>query len=142
MVNRQRMRGEKRTYECATDSWSSERIELITECEPFQEGGMRYAFKARELDPDGSEMECVLKCFKADVVGEDEDVSQLIEAEAMTQMVAEDYAQQFNRLAASKGMSQHTIAFVPVSVVRVQNEEDGTEETYSIEPYGCATEFA
>lgn len=103
---------------------------------------MRYAFKARELDPDGSEMECVLKCFKADVVGEDEDVSQLIEAEAMTQMVAEDYAQQFNRLAASKGMSQHTIAFVPVSVVRVQNEEDGTEETYSIEPYGCATEFA
>ena len=59
-------------------------------------------------------------------------------------MVADDYAQQFNRLASSKGLPQR-IAFLPVSVVhipRIDEEEraqdaGATYDTYSIEPCTC-----
>jgi len=128
------MRGRKLTYECASDKWNAEDIHLITEVEPFQEGGMRLAFKARERFADGGEIECVLKCFKDDALNEDDDEAELINSEAMTQMVAEDYAQQFNKLCSTKGLP-HRLAFVPVSVAKIANPETGEEETYSIEPF-------
>ncbi len=128
------MRGSKLTYECANDKWHREPVHLITETEPFQEGGMRLAFKARERFPDGGEIDVVLKCFKEDVLHEGEDEGELIKSEAMTQMVAEDFAQQFNRLCSSKGLP-HRLAFVPVSVAKIPHPETGEEETYSIEPY-------
>lgn len=129
--------GTKLTYSCQDDKWNTESVRIKVEAEPFQEGGMRLAYRARELFADGSEMDVVLKCFREDVLEEGEDEADLIESEAQTQMVAEDYAQQFNKLCASKGLS-HCLAFVPVSVVRLRSEQAGPgapEETYSIEPY-------
>lgn len=98
---------------------------------------MRLAYRARELFADGSASDVVLKRFKSDTLEEGEDEAELIAAEAMTQAVADDYAQQFNKLCAAKGMP-HCIAFAPVSVVRIPaSARDGTrgEETYSIEPF-------
>lgn len=131
--------GTKSTYECGADKWNTEKVRLRVDAEPFQEGGMRLAYRARELFEDGSAMDVVLKCFREDVLQEGEIEADLIECEALTQMVAEDYAQQFNKLCASKGLS-HCLAFVPVSVVRLRSEseqDDGgeEEETFSIEPF-------
>ena len=123
------MHGTKLTYECAVDKWNRAPVTLRISEEPFAEGGMRFAFRAREILEDGSELETVVKCFKEEVLQPDEDERELIMDEAMTQMVADDYAQQFTRLAASKGLS-HCLAFLPVSVVML---DDGT--TYSMEPY-------
>lgn len=129
--------GTKETYECAGAKWLKEPVRLLVEGEPFQEGGMRLAYRARELFADGSASDVVLKRFKSDTLEEGEDEAELIAAEAMTQAVADDYAQQFNKLCAAKGMP-HCIAFAPVSVVRIPaSARDGTrgEETYSIEPF-------
>lgn len=130
--------GTKLTYSCGDDKWNEEPVRLRVEEEPFQEGGMRLAYRARELFADGSSSDVVLKCFREDALEEGEIEAELIEAEAQTQMVAEDYAQQFNKLCASKGL-RHCLAFVPVSVVRLRPEGDADpgagEETYSIEPH-------
>lgn len=129
------LEGSKLTYDCAHDKWNAESVKLKVELEPFQEGGMRLAYKAREIFDDGSECEVVLKHFKEDALEEDEDEDELIKSEAMTQMVADEYAQQFNKLASSKGLS-HRVAFLPVSVVKVMPTNGSTQvETYSIEPY-------
>jgi hypothetical protein len=90
---------------------------------------MRLAFRAREIMSDGDEMDVVVKCFKDEVLQEDESERELLLDEAMTQMVAEDYAQQFNKLAASRGL-RHCLAFLPVSVVILDDES-----VYSMEPY-------
>ena len=128
------MKGRKLVYECATDSWHEDSVRLLVESEPFQEGGMRLAFRAREVFSDGSASDVVLKCFKPEILEEGENEADLIKSEAMTQMVAEDYAQQWNKLAASKGLEQR-LAFLPVSVVVVPASGGTPEETYSIEPY-------
>lgn len=130
------LKGSKLTYDCARDKWNAESVKLNVELEPFQQGGMRFAYKAREIFDDGGEIEVVLKHFKEDVLAEDEDEDELIKSEALTQMVADDYAQQFNKLASSKGLS-HRVAFLPVSVVKVMPADGSTQqvETYSIEPY-------
>ena len=135
MTERVEMRGTKSVYDCATDKWNSEPVRLLVETEPFQEGGMRIAYKAQELFADGSAMDVVLKCFKPEVLEEGEDEAELVRGEAMTQMVAEDYSQQFNKLAASKGLPQR-LGFVPVSVVDIPASQRGEpDETYSFEPY-------
>ena len=70
-------------------------------------------------------MRVVLKHFKEDALEEDEDEDELIKSEAMTQMVADEYAQQFNKLASSKGLS-HRVAFLPVSVVKAMPTNGST----------------
>ena len=65
--------GTKLTYSCFDDKWNSEPVRLRVEEEPFQEGGMRLAYRARELFEDGSASDVVLKCFKEDVLEEGED---------------------------------------------------------------------
>ena len=57
MTERVEMRGTKSVYDCATDKWNSEPVRLLVETEPFQEGGMRIAYKAQELFADGSAMD-------------------------------------------------------------------------------------
>lgn len=133
MAERFIMRGTKLTYDCSNDKWVREPVDLSVEREPFQEGGMRLAYRARERFPDGGEIDVVLKCFKEDVLqGQDE--GELIKSEAMTQMVAEDFAQQFNKLCSSKGLP-HRLAFVPVSVAQIPDLETFQDETYSVEPF-------
>jgi len=123
------LRGTKRMYDCASDKWNTSPVALRISEEPFAEGGMRLAFRAREIMSDGDEMDVVVKCFKDEVLQEDESERELLLDEAMTQMVAEDYAQQFNKLAASRGL-RHCLAFLPVSVVILDDES-----VYSMEPY-------
>ena len=127
MAERVEMRGTKSVYECATDKWHSEPVRLLVEAEPFQEGGMRIAYRAQERFADGSASDVVLKCFKAEVLEEGEDEAALVRGEAMTQMVAEDYSQQFNKLAASKGLPQR-LAFLPTAVVDVPGEAGRADE--------------
>merc|ERR1719422_819739 len=50
--------------------------------------------------------------------------------EAMTQMVAEGQAQEFNKACAAKGL-EHRVAFLPVAMVRL----DGVSGPVCLEPY-------
>ena len=87
-------------------------------------GGVVY--HARELLEDGCEVDAVLKRIKPHC-GLDPDVNY---HEAMTQMVAECYAQEFNKWCSHAGLP-YSIAFLPVSVVKM----DEFEEPLCLEPY-------
>lgn len=124
--------GEKLTYDCAKDRWDGVPVTLRVSSEPFGEGGMRLAYRAREVQPNGSEFDVVVKRFRSDLEDEGYTSDDLFQ-EAMTQMVAENYAQDFNKACASRGL-QHTIAFLPASVVKVDDSR-GNMEALSLEPY-------
>lgn len=119
-------RAAKLTYDCAADRWDESRVVLRIEREPFSEGGMRLAYRAREVLPDGSEVDCVVKRLKPGLLLPPETSFH----EALTQTVAESYAQDFNRACAAKGLP-HSIAFLPVSVVKLE----GAPEPLCLEPY-------
>ena len=126
------IQGEKLTFDIQTDKWESVPVTLRVGSEPFGEGGMRLAYRAREVLPDGSEFDVVVKRFRPDMwadgfTGED------VYHEAMTQMVAEQYAQDFNKLCAARGLL-HRIAFLPASVVKTVRN-GGEAEPISLEPY-------
>lgn len=118
--------GFKKTYDCQKDCWDEQNIVLRVHAEPFAQGGMRLAYRAREVLDDGSEMECVLKRMRTEMQAH----RRAIYKEAMTQMVAEGLAQDFNKTCYSKGLP-HRIAFLPVSVVEVR----GGTEAFTLEPY-------
>ena len=65
------LEGTKLTYDCASDKWNVDSCTIVIEPQPFQEGGMRMAYKAREVFADGSDMEVVLKHFKEEVLEEE-----------------------------------------------------------------------
>ena len=75
---------------------------------------------------DGSEIDAVLKRIKPNC-GLDPVMNY---HEAMTQMVAECYAQEFNKCCSQAGLP-FSIAFLPVSVVKM----DEFEEPLCLEPY-------
>ena len=56
--------GRRFTYDVDTDKWEASAVELRIADEPFAEGGMRLAYRAREVLGDGDEVECVAKTFK------------------------------------------------------------------------------
>ena len=126
------LKGKKITFDCATDRWGSVPIMLRVSSEPFGEGGMRLAYRAREVLPDGSEYDVVVKRFRDDLEEEGFSTEDLFQ-EAMTQMVAENHAQEFNRACALRGLPPR-LAFLPASVVRVDGEE-AEREALSLEPY-------
>jgi len=99
---------------------------LRLEEKPFAAGGMRMCYRAREVLDDGSEVDVVVKRILPNS-GIDPEINIM---EAMTQMVAESYAQDFNKCCAEIGLA-HSIAFLPVSALRVE----GIPETLCIEPY-------
>merc|ERR1712050_325862 len=105
-------RAQKYTYDSNTDGWDETGVALRIDANPFSEGGMRLAYRAREVLGDGSEVDCVVKRMKPGLGVPPETNFH----EAMTQTVAEGYAQEFNRACAAKGLP-HSIAFLPVSVV-------------------------
>mmetsp|Transcript_69481 Transcript_69481/g.166543 ORF Transcript_69481/g.166543 Transcript_69481/m.166543 type:complete len:279 (+) Transcript_69481:134-970(+) len=116
----------KSTYDCSADKWDETPVRLRVSSEPFEAGGMRIVYRAWEVFDDGTETEAVLKRVRPGI-GLSPDVN---EAEALTQMVAESYAQEFNKACAKKGLP-YSIAFLPVSVVRFE----GSEEPFCLEPY-------
>jgi len=116
----------KYTYDTAADRWDEADVHLRIASTPFSEGGMRLAYRAREMLADGSEVDCVVKQMKSSL-GVSSDVNF---DEAMTQTVAESYAQDFNRECAKRGLG-HSLAFLPVSVVQVE----GSSQVLCLEPY-------
>ena len=80
----------KATYDCRNDRWDEERVQVRIEDTHFAEGGMRFAYRALELSDDGSESEAVVKAFPRSHLATDPNACA---NEAMTQMVAESYAQ-------------------------------------------------
>lgn len=116
----------KFTYDCAADTWDQSEVVLRMDSIPFGEGGMRLAYRAREVLGDGSEVDCVVKRMKPGLGI----LPETNYHEAMTQTVAESYAQDFNRACAAKRLP-YSIAFLPASVVRL----DGVAEPFCLEPY-------
>lgn len=120
------IRGTKLTYDCQLDRWDEQPILLRMCAEPFAKGGMRLAYRAREVFEDGAEIECVVKRMLPEIQSPPNAMYQ----EAMTQMVAEGLAQDFNKACAARKLPQR-VAFLPVSVVKVA----GVAEAFSLEPY-------
>jgi len=117
--------GFKFTYDPQNSKWVRERVRVQLAKNPFAQGGMRVVYRMREFDPvvnDGEYVESVAKKFKPDC-----EEKQYYYDEAMTQMVCESYAQEFNR----RRPENQYIGFLPVSVLRI--DEDKT--LYNTEPY-------
>jgi len=122
----QRWSGRRFTYDVDTDKWDESPVVLRLAEEPFAEGGMRLAYRSREVLGDGDEVECVAKTFKPGT----ESIAQLTFDEVMTQMVAERHAQDFNKACAASGLP-HRLAFLPTSVVQLDERHD----PISVEPF-------
>ena len=93
--------GQRFTFDCSTGKWDRAQVTLRLAPQPFAEGGMRLAYHAREILPCGDEVEVVVKIFKEGF--EEQLGDNLAFDEAMTQMVAENYAQ----AASSQPRLQH-----------------------------------
>jgi len=122
-------RARKFTYDCASGRWEEQAVNLRMSHEPFGEGGMRVVYRAREILEDGSEVDAVVKRIKPGI-GLDPDTNY---HEAMTQMVAESYAQDFNKACAQQGL-RTSIAFLPVSVIKIEGMP-GMHEPLCLEPF-------
>lgn len=66
-------------------------VALEIEEQPFQQGTMRWCFKAFEYDRYGERFASVVKVYK-----DPRDGPKAYFSEAITQMIAESYAQKFN----------------------------------------------
>jgi len=114
----------KFTFDPQNSKWVRERVRVQIAKHPFAQGGMRVVYRMREFDEkinNGEYVEGVAKKFKPEC--EDK---QYYYDEAMTQMVCESYAQEFNRRRTGV-----YIGFLPVSVLRL--DMDGI--LYNSEPY-------
>lgn len=132
----------KFTYDVAAEKWNREHTTVRIAANTFSQGGMRVCFRADELEQ-SDRMPSVIKVFKPQILGMAQQLQQhqllqqqvqrrqgarapppvdTAEAaiyfdEAMTQMVADSYAQDFNRRCAQKGLPNR-VAFLPVSVLQ------------------------
>lgn len=108
--------------------WERGRTTLRRQHAPFAQGGMRLSYRAQELERDGGATPVVCKVFKPDCNSPPDDYFN----EALTQMVAESYAQDFNKQngAASAG----NVAFLPVTVLEFRNPRPGSYAICTMEP--------
>lgn len=114
----------KFTFDPQNSKWVRERVRVQIAKHPFAQGGMRVVYRMREFDErinNGEYIECVAKKFKPDC-----EEKQYYYDEAMTQMVCESYAQEFNRRGTG-----YYLGFLPVSVLRLDCEGI----LYNTEPY-------
>lgn len=114
----------KFTFDPQNSKWVRERVRVQIAKHPFAQGGMRVVYRMREFDErinNGEYIECVAKKFKPDC-----EEKQYYYDEAMTQMVCESYAQEFNRRGTG-----YYLGFLPVSVLRLDMEG----LLYNTEPY-------
>jgi len=117
--------GHKYSYEADREKWLKLPMKLEIEHNPFGEGGMRLVYRCWELENNSRILSCA-KVFK-----DDEGVQAYFD-EAMTQMVSESYAQEFNRECYKKKL-RYNVGFVPVSVLRLKTA-DGRRLVYNVEP--------
>jgi len=119
--------GDKYSYQAAKEKWLKIAVKVAIEANHFNQGGMRLVHRCEEIDEkDNSRILSCAKVFKVD-----EGVQAYFD-EAMTQMVAESYAQEFNRECSKKGLN-YNVGFVPVSVLHLKTPE-GKRLIYNLEP--------
>jgi len=117
--------GHKYSYEVDKEKWLKRPVKLVIDHNPFGEGGMRLVYRCWEIENNSRILSCA-KVFKGD-----EEVQAYFD-EAMTQMVSESYAQEFNRECYKKKL-RYNVGFVPVSVLRLKTA-DGKKLVYNVEP--------
>jgi len=126
-VSKVTLSGDKYCYQAHKEKWLKIPMKIEVEREPFNEGGMRYVYRCWEIDAlDGSRIASCAKVFK------DGEGAQAYFDEAMTQMVSESYAQEFNRECSRMGL-KYNVGFVPVSVLHLTTH-DGNKVMYNVEP--------
>jgi myosin-heavy-chain kinase len=105
-------------YDVRSQSWHKSTTSLKISPVPFASGEMRVAYRADEIL--GVDMvSSVVKVSKSNL-----QPSQFYFDEGMTQMVAESYAQDFNRLCVAHGLPNR-ISFLPVSVLQFTSAQGG-----------------
>lgn len=87
---------------------------------------MRLCFRACEYDKNSNFVECVAKVFKPELDAADHEYYD----EAMTQMIAESHAQEFNRRSRT-----HKVALLPCNVLQIQDGRLGGSRLCALEPY-------
>jgi len=117
--------GDKYSYQADKEKWLKIPMKVAIERKPFSEGGMRLVYRCEEIEEDRRIQSCA-KVFK------DGEGAQAYFDEAMTQMVAESYAQEFNRECSKKELN-YNVGFVPVSVLHLKTPE-GRRLIYNVEP--------
>ncbi|CAG9465141.1 unnamed protein product [Pedinophyceae sp. YPF-701] len=107
------VRGTRLTYAIESADWvaSDVAIRILDGGRPFASGAMRDCVRCQELDPDGATIPSVAKALRP---GSGLPPAAVFD-EAMTQAVAEAFAQEFNRRVQPLGFP--TVAFLPVGVV-------------------------
>jgi len=119
--------GDKYSYQADKEKWLKIPMKVAIERKPFNEGGMRLVYRCEEIDEKDNSR--ILSCAK---VFKDGEGAQAYFDEAMTQMVAESYAQEFNRECSKKKLN-YNVGFVPVSVLHLKTAE-GRRLIYNVEP--------
>jgi len=119
--------GDKYSYQADKEKWLKIPMKVAIERKPFNEGGMRLVYRCEEIDEKDNSR--ILSCAK---VFKDGEGAQAYFDEAMTQMVAESYAQEFNRECSKKEL-KYNVGFVPVSVLHLKTAE-GRRLIYNVEP--------
>jgi len=117
--------GDKYSYQADKEKWLKIPMKVEIERKPFSEGGMRLVYRCEEIEDNSRILSCA-KVFK------DGEGAQAYFDEAMTQMVAESYAQEFNRECSRKSLD-YNVGFVPVSVLHLKTI-DGKRLIYNVEP--------
>jgi len=105
---------------------------------PFAEGGMRWCYKMYEIDKNGKHAPGVAKTFKDDAIEEgegDEEIAKAYFDEAMTQTVADSFAQQWNQvLGEEPEHAKLKCRFLPVRVMQFYGKS-GPRALCNCEPY-------
>jgi hypothetical protein len=115
-------RATKFTYNTATGQWNMEACRLRIATKWFSEGGMRQSYRAAELIENSSRINAgVVKLFK-----NSNTKPGVVFHEALTQAVAQRYADAFNDLCARKKCDLH-VTFLPVWVLLLSDR---------VTPYG------
>jgi len=105
--------GVKYCYDVRTEEWRKSEVKLNITDSAIGQGAMRRAYHAAEMDRQGgSGVASVVKVFQNMPA---KAAARACFDEAMTQMIAESYAQEFNRTCSKK-----KVAFLTVSVVQLQ----------------------
>ena len=127
----------KYKYDAFIEEWTSEECVVMIARKPFAEGGMRWCYKMYEIDKNGKHAPGVAKVFKEDAVEDDdeEDIAKAYFDEAMTQTVADSFAQQFNTMLTDDAEDQKfKCRFLPVRVMQFYGKT-GPHALCNCEPY-------
>ena len=121
----------KHTYICHADEWMSEKCEVSIAPSSFAKGGMRKCHQCFEKVQDGSRAYSIESVAKFSMIHRDAKSAKAAAfADAKMQMVAEYWAQQFNR----KSPPQNKVAFVVAQVLELPSRPDGPQRWASLEP--------